>query len=381
MPEVKRWSGNDTTEISLYDTELDSMVTFIKKHNNVFVFGKGKIGNALFHYLKEAKMEIAGQIDSKDLEYLHKVYEKGKVGIVLGISDVYFPEVLPLLSAVEKDDIYILPSVKREMLGNIFSLENVKKNFWINIFTTNKCNLNCKSCSSFAPICKAEFYAPEQFEKDMLQLKNLRLPIISVIKFTGGEPFLNPYLFKIFEIAREIFPDIPMECYTNGLLLGGLSNEKCKALDRLKITLVITEYPLENISLKKIYEKLDAFSVSYYVIYSEGQKYFSKRPLNLKKDTPNHLFCYCPRYKMCDSLFLFKGRLYKCIYVLTSEYVNEAFGLDLRMTERDFLDIYRTTPAEIYEFAISRLDFCGYCSPIEEKVPWGLSERKIEEWT
>jgi hypothetical protein len=84
---------------------------------------------------------------------------------------------------------------------------------------------------------------------------------------------------------------------------------------------------------------------------------------------------------MCDSLFLFKGYLYKCIYAFASEYVNRAFGKNLLLTGDDRLDIYKTTENEIYGFCRTRIPFCGYCEPISELVPWGLSERRIEEWS
>lgn len=381
MAELTRWSGNATSKISLYDKELDSLEEFARNHKRVHIFGAGKIGKGLGHYMKEAQIPFAGYVTSPDLASFKKEYVPGEWGIVLGVSDRYFPEILPLLGFMDKKDICSLTSEKREEIGRIFSIDSVKEHFWINIFTTNQCNLNCKSCSSFAPVCPPDLYESEQFEKDISKLRGLKLERISVLKFTGGEPFLHPQIFRMFACARKYFPNTPIECYTNGLAVKGMEDDRLKELADLAITLVITEYPLKNLNLKSLYEKLDRNSVSYCVIYSEGQKYFSKRPLNFTKTTKPHLFSQCPRYKMCDSLFLFKGRLYKCIYVLASEYFNHAFGTELEVVDRDWLDLYQVSPEEIYQYCITRLPYCGYCEPIEELVPWGLSEKKITEWT
>ena len=294
MAELTRWSGNTTSKISLYDKELDRLAEFVRNHKRVHIFGTGKIGKGLGHYMKEAQLPFAGYVTSPALACFKKEYVPGECGIIMGVSDRYFPEILPLLGFMDRKDICSLTSEKREEIGRIFSIDSVKENFWINIFTTNQCNLNCKSCSSFAPVCPPDFYGPEQFEKDISKLRGLKLKTISVLKFTGGEPFLHPQIFRMFACARKYFPNIPIECYTNGLAVKGMEDDRLKELAELAITLVITEYPLKNMDLKSLYEKLDRNAVSYCVIYSEGQKYFSKRPLNFTKTPKPHLFSQCP---------------------------------------------------------------------------------------
>lgn len=87
---------------------------------------------------------------------------------------------------------------------------------------------------------------------------------------------------------------------------------------------------------------------------------------------------------MCDSLFCYEGRLYKCVYALSASYVNEAFPTNLSVTDGDYLSIKEIGIGEedqIYRYCMQRLPFCGYCSSIEELVPWGLSTGDMSEWT
>lgn len=381
---IKRWPGNDTSKISLKDCALDKLFSFYLRHKNNYVFGDGKIGSALSHYLRQSNMTPSGMITSQTLDGFKDKYTKTEIGVIMGVSDKNLLEVMPkLLQVVDDDDIFILPTELRENIGEHFSLRWIEQNFWLNIFATNVCNLNCKSCSTFAPICKnqPDHYGVGQFREDLENFKTLGFNTINMVKFTGGEPFLHPQLFDLLACGRELYPDTVIECYTNGLKLANMKEDELKHLKDSGVNIVITEYPLSNLRLDSFYELADKIGLGYNIIGSEGIKFFSKRPLNFSKTTAKYQFANCPRYKMCDSLFLFKGKLYKCIYTFASSYVNKAFDKNLKVLDSDYLNVTDTSKCEIFEFCRTRIPFCGYCEPISELIPWGLSENKIEEWS
>lgn len=384
MGERSRWSGNLTTNLSICDDELDHLAAFISAHDSNYIFGAGKVGSGLAQYLKQAKLHFIKNITSEDIPNLKKDYKEGRIGIIIGVGDGLFEEILSLLREFLADrDLFILSSEKREDMGERFTVEYVTKNFWINIFVTNKCNLLCKSCSTYAPICKsADDYDLDAFKMDIKKLKDLNLPTIKFFNFTGGEPLLHPDLTEILSVAREAFPEKNMNCFTNGLKLQTVSDDYLIRFRELNISLTITEYPLDDLEFREIYKRLDDLKIKYNVIFSEGQKYFSKRPLKLDKSTKPYLYYYCPRYRTyTESLFLFKGTLSKCIYSFAGKWFNEAFDTHLERVRKDYINLYNTTPDEVYSYCIQRLPYCGYCSPIEELVPWELSKQKIEEWT
>ena len=59
MPELKRWSGNDTTDISIQKSNYQEIVHFAKQKNSVF--GNGHIGKAIQKYLIDSGVNISGR--------------------------------------------------------------------------------------------------------------------------------------------------------------------------------------------------------------------------------------------------------------------------------------------------------------------------------
>lgn len=380
MAELKRWSGNDTTDISLRDNEFQDIIFFARKFSKVYLFGNGHIGKAMEKYLQDSGIMIRDILTSDNIGKVSEE-EAEKYGVIIGVGDIVLSEILSVVKKYFRNEKIYIPKLEvRENIGNILGEETWKEQFWLNIYVTNKCNLGCKSCSAFAPICKPDFYEIELFRKDIDRVAKIGLNVIHELKFTGAEAMLHPDILEMLSYTRNMFPNIKIQVYTNGLFIRNYEDEKLKKLSELNIILVITEYPLPNLCLKYSYDRLNKFGISYFVIYAEEQKYFSKRPLRFEKDVSLERYIECPRYKMCKSLFLFRGRLYKCIYAISAPYVNDAFGKNLEVKKADYVDIYNTDANEIYRYATRRIPFCSYCSPIEERVPWGLSERKIEEW-
>lgn len=378
---INKWSGNDTSRISLADDDVNELYLFCNRHRETYVFGSGKIGNGIRQYLDNAGILFSGFITSTNLSEFNEKYKKGDTGIIIGVSDKYIQEILPSLAEyIGNNDVFFLPSQKRETFGKHFSFDYVREKFHLIVFATSVCNLHCRSCSTFAPISKQGHYPFEQFADDIVRFESLSAPI-NVLKFTGGEPFLHPQIFDFFSKAREVYPETKIECYTNGLLLSALTESQLKKLAELKIMITITEYPLPNVDHSSVYDLLAAHDVEFNIIEKEENKYFSKRPLKLDKSVPQHLFYNCPRYKYY-SLFLNNGKLFKCTYAINAKNFNEYFKTELKLEPQDYLELSNIeNQDQLYTFVVNRIPFCGYCEAITELVPWGLSERKIDEWT
>ena|GEM_PF-1867376 len=385
VAKVNQWIGDDFTAMSIRGNELNDFLDFCNSHEEVYIFGAGKIGKAIRHYMNQSGIACAGFITSEKINEFTLCYKKRKTGVIIGVNDSHLQEITPLLSKFVADsDVFLLSSDCRELMGRQLSSEYMRENFWINVFVTNRCNLNCESCSTFSPItplCKLNTdYDINVFNRDIQQLHSLNLPAIKVFKFTGGETLLHQNLFDMFVLVRKFFPQTDIECYTNGILLEKMEKTQLNMLKDLSVTLTITEYPLSGLNINNIYKTLDENGINYQVISYDKQKMFFKRSLNIDKATPKHCYFECLRYIICNSLFLYNSKLWKCIYSFNSVFLNEVFNTNFELVKGDYLDLFETTTSEIYDFAISRIPFCGYCNPITELIPWGLSKREIEEW-
>jgi organic radical activating enzyme len=372
-------SGNLVSEQSIASEEFINIYNFCLRHKKIGLFGNGKIGTALKNYMENAGLAFDFDLTSKNIADT----DLTDTGLIIAVGDEIYNEVLPTVDSVidDRSRVLLLSRGFKKRLEYQSPLR-VRDLFHLIIFTTTKCNLNCKSCSTFAPILSnsPSFYDFDLFKKDLTAFKNLEFERINVLKLTGGEPFLHPQIFEMAAFTRSLFPDMLIEIYTNGSLLPRLSEIKLKELSDLKIKLVITEYPPLKNKINDFYEIADNIDINYTIITYENQKLFSKRPLDFTKSTPRHLYAACPRFQY-NSVFLYNSGIYRCVYSMLSSDVSRQTGKELLLEDGDFLNIQSTNPEEIYNFLISRKPFCGYCKPISELIPWGISERKLSEWT
>jgi len=361
------------------NNEMKRLLEFIQSKKEIYIFGAGKIGNGIKNYLKQSEIDFAGFVTSNTFDEFRKVYKQGKTGLIIGLSDIYLDEIMPMInSVVVTEDLFLSSSECREIFGK-HTVEFIRDNLYFYILLTPHCNLSCKSCISFSPVNRADYYEKGECEKDIKKLEQLTLAP-SRISISGGEPFLHPDLLDIIIITRNSFPEIPIYCCTNGSLLDKLKNEQLKLLIDLDVTLIITEYPPVVDKLNDFYLKADNMGIKYECLTYENQKLFNDSKFNLYATAPMHSYFYCAT-SVTPSLQLYKGKIYGCSRMMFIPYFNERFKTDFQLSEGDYIDIYNTTPEEIYKFKISRKPFCRYHDrTLDTLTEWGISERKLEEW-
>lgn len=382
MPKITQWSGDKHAEDFLSDETNSQLISFCRIYKSVYVFGAGKIGNGFKCYLEQSGIVVTGFITSDIFEEWVKNYEQGQVGVVIGVSDKFLVEIMPLLERfVLSKDIFLANCEYRERIGQQFSIQHIKDNFRVHVYLASHCNISCKGCRSFSPINRPEFYTYEEYEKDIHQLLKLDLHL-NYVCFTGGEPLLNPDLFQIFRITRLLYPSITIRCFTNGVLLAKFTTEQLKKLIEFNVEMVITKYPIKGLNLANFYQKADELGVKYNVIYFGEKKIFSTPKIDFQKNTELYDFYNCFCYKRSTGLQMYRGKLYQCVICLFQSFFNEHFKTNLAICEKDFIDIYNTNSEEIYKYKITRIPFCDYCNNMNKSLfEWGISKKKIEEWT
>ncbi len=246
------------------------------------------------------------------------------------------------------------------------------------------CNLRCKGCDHFA--CVADPYCVpfETIHRDLDRLSELfHGDYIMQIGVMGGEPLLHPDLTRILKDVREHFPYTVIRLTTNGLLLLNQKDEFWQVCRENNVIIVNTKYPI-NLKFDEMREKAANESVKFQFYEGTGDhlvKKSFKKAVNLKGDSnPVESFIHCNLAN--NKNFLMEGKLYSCPFSCQSYRIfNKKFAQHLRMTDGDFLDIYKAqNMQEILNFAARPKYYCRYCKGVSPLFDWEQSKKEMCEW-
>ncbi|MBU0487586.1 MAG: radical SAM protein [Bacteroidetes bacterium] len=135
---------------------------------------------------------------------------------------------------------------------------------------SNVCNLKCVMCSGeYSATVRVDREAAEPYRNpyDAEFLRQIReyLPHLREMSFTGGETFMIPVYYDIWEMIYEVNPSIRISITTNGTIF----NEKVKQiLEKLNFNITISvdsvqedtyQHIRSNANLAKMLKNLDAF--------------------------------------------------------------------------------------------------------------------------
>jgi len=241
------------------------------------------------------------------------------------------------------------------------------------------CNLNCKGCDHFCPLAEPAYTDLEIFRRDFDRLSELFHQEAGEIHLLGGEPLLNPQIEEFCKIARKSFPRATINIITNGILLPQMSDSFWSCCHEFDITVRPTKYPIQ-VDYQAAEEKARAFKVKYE--YFNDAQFMTHNQYDLKgRQDPRESFMDCYRANKC--IYLANGKLYPCTFAPNFHHFNHYFGTDIPESELDSIDIFRAASAvEILDFLSKPIPFCRFCDIRgASNQPWGMSERKIEEWT
>lgn len=246
---------------------------------------------------------------------------------------------------------------------------------YLEIEICEKCNLNCKGCSHFAPLVKNENnFDFTSYKNDIIRLSNI-FSNIKVLRLLGGEPLLNDKIVEILKFTRNIFQNSDIRVVTNGMKLMSMGDEFTDYLVKENIQLDISLYTIMKNSKQRIIEFLEAKSIKYNL--NEISKFAAR--LNLQGDfdgVENSNRCKIKCVSLKD------GKIYKCSILASIIKFQNYFGEGIVETDDGGkIDIYKYDGTEIISRLTEVNKLCSYCSGnYDAEFDWNLSEKKIEEW-
>lgn len=286
---------------------------------------------------------------------------------------------------------HIVPSIPDEICETVEGIRvqrnRVKRDpteFTFEINIVRHCNLNCKCCNHFSPLAKERYEDPKEYDGHLERLAELFDGKIKQILLIGGEPLLHPNITEFFRIVRKHFQETRLCVMTNGLLLKKMEDAFWDACRKYRVAVQITRYPID-LSYDELETLVTSNGLSFEMVggteISARTLWYEPKDLSGTKD-PEWEFTHCAQANRCYTLE--GSRLYGCVVIPGIPTFNEYFGVDLAVSDKDGIDIYEAESADqIMNFFAKPYPFCRYCD-WERKTwdnAWGLSERKITEWT
>lgn len=243
----------------------------------------------------------------------------------------------------------------------------------IEIHAADHCVQRCKMCSHAADMAPKKLYGPEDYVKSFERLKEKGIKI-KQIEILGGEPFINPRLEEIVDMARNFTDSVAI--MSNMFWLKSFYDIDVRAsiFDKIQV-LVSTFYePLVEKCggydktmylfgrLKHRWQKIDYVSFVNGIVTSFASFEFS--------DEPKPIIRSKCAFRGCKQL-LHDGRVLGCCaarrVMYTRPEIIDVFDLNTDFDPKDFIKwYYRKT-----------INLCNYCSIATEGLKpftWRLAD-------
>ena len=248
----------------------------------------------------------------------------------------------------------------------------------LDIHVTDHCNLGCKGCEHYSPLCEPAFADLGQTRRELARLADL-FETIEQIYLLGGEPLLHPDVASFVHAAREAFPQARVCLMTNGVLVTRMPDAVWEALRDTRATLLCDDYPIR---LPK--DDIEALAARWDVSVEwmpEAREFFTAPIQPEGTCDPDGSFTACQWLSNCA--IIRDGRLFPCAHIAYADVPSERFGLpQLMPTDADSIDIFSAASGdEVIRFLTTPAPWCRFCD-YEHTVTyaWDRTTRKPDEW-
>lgn len=170
------------------------------------------------------------------------------------------------------------------------------------------------------------FYSDiNSLKKSLLILKEQQIFLKNIV-LTGGEPLLHPNFLNICFLIREIFPDLQISIFTNGLLIKQLNKEELNFLKKINIEFSISLYPDLKI-YQQVTEVINFLKKNNFVIneLEKSRPIFSKTVCKLNNKNKNNYLIQEEKFKECggaddinhnNNIFLYDNKILNCSTII-----------------------------------------------------------------
>lgn len=264
----------------------------------------------------------------------------------------------------------------------------------IEYHVTDKCNLNCKSCSHFSNLVDKEI--PKSLDKIKSDFKRIweltdqgSAECVNKVLILGGEPLIYPHLIEAIDYIKSLFPHVydhgPLELITNGLLLPKMGPEFFECLRHNGVRVCVSIYDLKESFYQGVFDLLNREGISWYWFsaYTPEEKLFSTKWLHNHFNENYREYATDCRWRLsCTQLV--DNKIYLCALIAYFKHFDAKFPgqHQITVTEEDYIDLDKINSfEELVEARKMVPRFCGHCRGSHAiSEPWGISRKTIDEY-
>lgn len=227
-----------------YGEFINEVKDLQERTEQIYIYGAGLRGKELCHILTRNDISIDGFIVTKADEKAQVLgfpvltADKvifGKVGIIVGLGDIYTKEVMRYLHEQKIDFERVIDGGK--YISEDRGSKDLQDNPTLEITTVLGCSVNCRYCPQ--KVLLKRYYEVDKNRKCKMSLDDFRIfldhtPDNCDFMFAGmSEPFLNPDCTKMLQLACETGRNVSL--YTT---LEGASQEDVEDILKLPFQFV-----------------------------------------------------------------------------------------------------------------------------------------------
>lgn len=133
----------------------------------------------------------------------------------------------------------------------------------IQFVVTERCSLKCRDCISLMQYYeKPENVKIDEYVESFDRLINV-VDNISELRILGGEPYMNPEVYKVIERYVDSKKIATISVYTNGTIVPSETN--LRVLEHDKVILHISDYNHNKEKVSRLIDELKKYSIKYFV--------------------------------------------------------------------------------------------------------------------
>lgn len=288
-------------------------------------------------------------------DVIFEMHEKGVKGAWIVSPDIYDEcEMISISELKRSGRIYYLDFSDKAVISKL------------EFHVIDRCNLNCRGCSHFAPEFEDGYVDINDFEKQMALVSKCFSNVFR-FRLMGGEPFLHDQIGRFALIARQYLPHTHLEIVTNGLMYKHVSADNWGLIKSADAVLNISLYPPTFECRHLIEDYLDKIGINY--SFGSGLEQYNDNGIieefhkcltnNATHDAEKAIKCCVGSY----CYYLRDGIISKCSLPQLIGVVNKKYEEKYVVDRKDCIVLKDTDdPWSVVKRLRMPMLFCRYCT-------------------